>query len=76
MHIHNKINILSPFSPTRFGAYCATFREHFYFMFKTTVKLCDYTRLKLLYSHMKDHVCFNVELKTLKSLCKTHLKLF
>jgi hypothetical protein len=44
-------------------------------MLKTVVTLCDFIGLKLLYNHLKDRVCLNMELKTLKSLCKAHFKL-
>ena len=57
-------NVLSHFTPTCFGIYCAFFRENVFCMLKTIVTLCGYTGLKLLNNHLKDHVCFHVELKT------------
>ena len=38
---------------------------------KPIVTFCDYNGLQLLCSYLNSHVCFIVELKVLKSLCKT-----
>jgi hypothetical protein len=40
-------------------------------MLKSIVTSCEYMGVQLLYSYLKMHVCFNVELNMLKCLCKT-----
>jgi len=53
------MHVYFTFSPTCIGSYRAIFRAY------------NYIGLQLLYSPLKAYARFNVELKMLKSLCKT-----
>jgi len=43
----------------------------FLLLLQNIVIFCDYLSSPLLYSYLKNQICFIVELETLKSLCKT-----
>jgi hypothetical protein len=64
--------------PTRFGAYCAIFRENLIvgsdpmLLWLVTGLKLHYTRIyKFTDSHSKTHIWFNVKLIMAKNLCKT-----
>ena len=64
-----KLSIIT-FSPKRFDAYCAIFRENY---FACSKLLSHFVITFVCSSHqlLKNHVCFIVELQMLKPLCKT-----
>jgi len=57
------------FSPACFGAYCTIFRENFFVCSKYCYILWLHG-FATLYSYLKNHVCFNVELQILEVLVR------
>ena len=71
MHVCNEIHVLIvPFLLHVLALITPSSGRTFLCMLKPIVTFCDYNDLQLLYSYLNSYVCFIVELKVLKSLCK------